>query len=375
MEPQSKATLYVGTYTKREAHVDGHGEGIYVYELDLLSGSLTYVTKMVDTINPSFLVVDPSGRYLYAVNEHYEDLGPYGTVTAFAIDPATRGLTRLNLQSSHGLAPCYVSVDATGGYVLVANYLTGNVCVLPVQEDGSLAPATQVVQHRGNGPHPHQDGPHAHCIIVGPGNRYVVATDKGADKIMVYRLDRRHGMLLAAPHPWLRLSPGTGPRHIAFHPGGRFAYCINELDSTIAALGYDAETGTLEELQRVPTLPQDAKGPNLGADIRMAPSGRFVYGSNRGHDSIVIYAVDDVTGKLTYVGHEPSRGACPRGCAIDPTGMFLLVANQDTSSISTFRIDQATGRLAATGHTAQVPTPVCLQVLPSDGQTRPSGEA
>jgi len=367
MELQRKATLYIGTYTKKEAHVDGRGEGIYVYELDLLSGALTYVSTTPDTINPSFLAVDSSGRHLYAVNEHYEDLGPHGTVTAFVIDPTTWGLTRLNVQSSHGLAPCYISLDGTGRYALVANYLTGNVCVLPVREDGSLAPATHVVQHDGGGRRADQDGPHAHCILTSRGNRHVLAVDKGADKIMVYRLDTERGMLLASSHPWLKLRPGTGPRHITFHPSGRFLYCINELDSTIAVLGYDAEPGTLEELQRVPTLPPEAKGPNSGADIRITPSGRFVYGSNRGHNSIVIYAVDEVTGKLSYVGHEPSLGACPRGCAIDPTGTFLLVANQDTSSISTFRIDQETGRLAATGHTAQVPTPVCVQVLLRDG--------
>jgi 6-phosphogluconolactonase len=356
--------VYIGTYTRREAFVDGKAEGIYVYCLDLATGALTYAATVHEVVNPSFLAAGPQRDYLYAANEITGGHGSLGTVSAFTIDPGTGDLSFLNKQSSHGLAPCYVSVDDTGRYVLVANYETGSLCVLPVREEGGLGEATDVVQLRGSGPNPQrQEGPHAHMILPSPGGRTIFAVDLGTDKIMLYRLDLERGTLMAGDPPWVQLAPGTGPRHLAFHPDGEFAYAISELQSTVTVLHYDESHGKLEPVQTLSTLSDDFEGQNLGAEIAVAPSGRFVYGSNRGHDSIVIYEVDQGTGKLSLVGHEPSQGAGPRFFTIDPAGNWLLVANQDSDTVVTFRIDQNSGRLEATGHVSQVPTPVCLRLL------------
>jgi 6-phosphogluconolactonase len=359
-------TLYIGTYTRREAFVNGKAEGIYVYHLDLASGELTYAATIAGagTINPSFLTLAPDNGYLYAVNEITGGKGPHGTLSAFAIDPETKKLSYLNQQSTHGLAPCYVSIEPGGRYALVANYETGSICILPVQADGRLGEATEVVQFSGTGPNPErQEGPHAHMILPGPDGRFIFAVDLGTDKVMVYRLDPERGKLVPANFPWTALPPGTGPRHLVFHPHQSFAYVISELQSTVTTLHYNDRRGTLEAVQTISTLPDDFSGQNLGAEIQVAPSGRFVYASNRGHDSLVIYAVDQATGKLSVVGHEPTQGVGPRDFTIDPAGDLLLVANQDTDTVVTFRIDQDSGALMATGHVASVPTPVCLQLL------------
>jgi 6-phosphogluconolactonase len=357
-------TVYIGTYTRRESFVDGKAEGIYVYRLDPATGALTYAATVRGVVNPSFLAVSPQGDHLYAVNEITGDHGSQGTVSAFAIQPETGDLAFLNKQHTHGLAPCHVSVDGTRHYVLVANYETGSLCVLPVHEDGRLGEATDVVQLRGSGPNPQrQEGPHAHMILPGPGGRTLFAVDLGTDRIMLYRLDLERGTLLPADPPWTQLTPGTGPRHLAFHPNGRVAYVIGELQSTVTVLQYDEGRGGLTQVQTISTLPGGFKGQNLGAEIAVAPSGRFVYASNRGHDSLVIYKVDQATGKLSPVGHESSRGAGPRFFTIDPAGHLLLVANQDSDTVVTFWIDQNSGELVATGHVSQVPTPVCLRLL------------
>jgi 6-phosphogluconolactonase len=355
--------VYIGTYTESLPFVAGKAKGIYVYRLDLASGALTYVSEAAETINPSFLALSPQNDRLYAVNEIAGGPDAQGTINAFAIDPATKGLTYLNKQSTHGEAPCYVSVDGSGCYVLVANYVSGNVCVFPIQEDGSLGEATDVVQHQGSGPTSRQEGPHAHSIRPAPDNRFVFALDLGIDKIMLYWLDLEQGRLVPADVPWVEVAPGSGPRHLAFRPDGRFAYAINELSSTVTVYSYDADRGALGELQTISTLPDDFVGENTCADIHIAPSGRFVYGSNRGHDSIVIFAVDAESGKLSYVGHEPTQGATPRNFAIDPSGTFLLAANQDSDTVVSFRIDQTSGKLTATGHVSEVPTPVCVRFL------------
>ena len=358
-------TVYIGTYTRRESFVDGKGEGIYVFRLDPSTGVLTHAATVRGVVNPSFLVVDLQGHRLYAVNEITGDHGSHGTVSAFAVDPETGGLTFLNRQSSHGLAPCYVSLDVTGRYVLVANYESGSLCVLPVQDDGRLGEATDVVRLHGSGPNPQrQEGPHAHMILPGPGGRTLFAVDLGTDKIMLYHLHQERGTLMPADPPWAQLAPGTGPRHLAFHPNGQFAYVIGELRSTVTVLRYHEGGGRLEHVQALSTLPVGFKGQNLGAEIAVAPSGRFAYASNRGHDSIVIYEVDQPTGRLSLVGHEPSQGAGPRFFTIDPAGHLLLVANQDSDTVATFRIDQDSGELEATGHVTDVPTPVCLRFLP-----------
>ena len=363
-DPLKPTIVYIGTYTQRESFVDGKGEGIYVYHLDPTTGDLTHAATVGSVVNPSFLTVGPQGDCLFAVNEITGDSGSHGTVSAFAIELETGDLAALNRQSTHGLAPCHVSVDGTGRYVLLANYESGSLCVLPIQDGGWLGEATDVVQLHGSGPNPQrQEGPHAHMILPGPGGRTIWAIDLGTDKIMRYHLDPDRGRLVPADPPWAQLAPGTGPRHLAFHPDGRFAYVISELQSAVTVLHYDQSHGRLEHTQTISTLPDDFGGQNLGAEIAVVPSGRFVYASNRGHDSIVIYGVDQATGELSLVSHEPSQGASPRFFTIDPTGELLLVANQDSDTVVTFRIDQLTGALTATGHVANVPTPVCLRLL------------
>ena len=245
----------------------------------------------------------------------------------------------------------------------MANYETGNLCVLPIQKDGSLGEATDTVQFSGTGPNPErQEGPHAHMVVPSPDGSFILAIDLGTDRLMTFRLDSERGTLSPADPPWTQLPPGAGPRHLAFHPHQPFAYVISELQSTVTVCRYDAQQGTFAALQTLSTLPNDFTGQNLGAEIVAAPSGRFVYASNRGHDSLAIYAVDQQTGQLALVGHEASQGVGPRAFTIDPSGALLLAANQDTDTVVTFWIDPESGMLRPTGHVAAVPTPVCLHL-------------
>ena len=363
--PQKPYFVYFGTYTMKVGHVDGKAEGIYVYRMDPDSGALESVTKISGVVNPSFLAIHPNGSYLYAVNELRTYAGqPGGAVSAFAINPQTGGLKFLNKQYSNGADPCHVCLDATGKYVLVSNYSSGSLAVYPVKPDGRLGDVSDIVQHHGKSIDPQrQEGPHAHSVTIDPTNRYAFVADLGMDKVMIYRLDLVHGRLVHNAIAWVPVKGGAGPRHMEFHPNGRFAYLINELDATIIAFAYESDPGTLRELQTVPTLPQDYSGFNGCADIHITPAGKFLYGSNRGHDSLVIYAVDEYSGALTFVGHEPTQGKTPRNFAIDPSGTFLLVANQDSSNIVTYKIDPQTGKLQATGQITQVPTPVCIKFL------------
>ena len=358
---QQQILVYIGTYTS------GRSEGIYVYRLDLATGALEAAGKATGIVNPSFLTLDPQGRCLYAVNEVSEFGGKSsGAVSAYsaAVDAQKSGeLAYLNRQPSHGSGPCHLSVDPTGRYVLVANYGGGSVCVLPILENGQLGEATDFIQHEGASVHPkRQTAPHAHSITLDPSGRYALVADLGLDKIMIYRLDLSRGKLTPNDEPWADVKAGSGPRHFAFHPGGRYAYLINELGNTLTAFSYDPEHGTLRETQSVPTLPEDFTGASACADVHVAPSGKFVYGSNRGHDSIVIFSIDESTGRLSTVGHEPTQGETPRNFSIDPTGTFLLAANQDTDTVVTFRLDRETGALTPTGHVADVPAPVCLRM-------------
>ena len=354
--------VYVGTYTSKGS------EGIYIYRMDPESADLELVGKATNIENPSFLAIDPKKRYLYAVNEVHSFAGrKSGAVSAFSIDQETGKLTFLNSKPSLGTSPCYVSVDKNGKYVFVANYSSGNIAVLPIMDDGSLGDATDFVQHEGSSVNPkRQEGPHAHSILIDPSNRYVYAADLGLDKIMIYKFDSERGKLTPNDQPWVKTKPGAGPRHFTFHPNGKFAYVINELDSTIVAYAYDVNRGTLKEIQTVSTLPEGFEGINYPADIHVAPSGKFLYGSNRGHDSIVIYRIDEETGKLSCIGHESTRGQFPRNFAIDPSGNFLFAANQNTDNIVVFRVDQQTGLLEPTGHVTQVSMPVCIKIVPFD---------
>jgi 6-phosphogluconolactonase len=348
-------TLYVGTYTS------GKSEGIYVYRMDRVSGELKRFNS-VKSVNPSFLTIDRSRRYLYAVNEVPEFGGkPGGSVSAFAIDSATGNLRFLNQQPSLGADPCHLSVDRKRKSLLVANYTGGNVAVLPIQRDGSLGPATDLKQHQGASTKEQQKGPHAHCIILDRTERHALAADLGIDKVMIYRFDRTTGKLTPGKQPWAPLQPGAGPRHLTTHPGGKYIYVINELDSTVTAFRYDGANGTLSPLDTVSTLPDNFSGNSFCADVHVSPSGKFLYGSNRGHDSIVGFAIDQRTGRLKQMEHVSTQGKWPRNFTIDPTGKFLLVANQHTDNVVIFRIDSQTGRLKPTGHAAEIPIPVCLK--------------
>lgn len=355
--------IYVGTYTRSLPHVQAKSEGIYLLRMDPGSGALAQVSKMTGVENPSFLTLHPSGNYLYAVNE-VGDFGgkASGAVSAFAIDRASGALAFLNQEPTDGAAPCHLSVDATGHYLLTANYTGGSVAVHPIGPDGRLGKMSDFVQHHGSSINPQrQQEPHAHSFTISADNRFAYAADLGLDKVVIYALDSEQGKLTPAAQPWVRVHPGAGPRHFDFHPGGRYAYVINELDSTVTTFAYEAASGRLAELQTVSTLPAGFAGRSHCADIHVHPSGNFVYGSNRGHDSIAIFAVDQNSGLLTAVGHESTQGKIPRNFAIDPTGAFLLAANQNSDNIVVFRIDQQTGKLTPTGYSVETPTPVCLK--------------
>jgi 6-phosphogluconolactonase len=356
MGQDEQVIVYVGTYTRRGS------EGIYVYAFDPSKGGLSALGAAKDALNPSFLAVAPSRRYLYATNEvsTFDDT-PGGGVSAFRIEQGTGLLRLLNHQLSHGAAPCHLSIDRTETMVLVANYNGGNVAVFPIEPDGRLAPAADVVQHHGSSVHPsRQQGPHAHSITVDPTNCYAFAADLGIDKLLVYRLDRERAKLVPHDIPSVPVRAGAGPRHFAFHPEGEYAYLINELDSTVTVFGYDAARGKLDWLQTVSTLPQGFEGENTCADLHLSPSGRYLYGSNRGHDSIAAFRVDQATGQLASIGHTFTQGRTPRNFGIDPSGRYLLAANQDSDTIVSFWIDEQTGQLEPTGAVTHVPMPVCV---------------
>ncbi|HXM36039.1 MAG TPA: lactonase family protein [Pyrinomonadaceae bacterium] len=347
--------VYVGTYTT------GRSEGIYVCRLDLSSGELRGIDVAKGVVNPSFLTIDRQRRYLYAVNEVKEfEHKATGAISSFGVDQRTGKLHSLNQQPSAGSGPCHLTLDATGKFLLVANYDGGSVAVLPVIK-GSLGAPVDMVQHQGSSVNPdRQQGPHAHCVALDLANRYLFVTDLGLDKIVIYGFDSRSGKLKASNERWAKLRPGAGPRHFKFHPSGELGYVINELDSTITAFKYDGARGVLQEVQTVSTLPADFSGQNSCAEIDVAPSGKFLYGSNRGHDSIVVFSVNQRTGRLGLVQHVSTEGKTPRNFAIDPAGDFLLAANQNSNNVVTFRIDRQLGKLSPTGHAVEIPTPVCV---------------
>jgi 6-phosphogluconolactonase len=356
---ENSPLVFVGSYTS-----PGHADGITVYRMDPNSGALTQVNKATSLPNPSFLTVDPSQRYLIAVSEAGEYNGqPGGAVSSYAINPTTGALKLINSQPTHGESPCYVSLDPAGKWVLVANYSSGSVTVLPLGEDGRLGAPSDVVQHSGSSVNPwRQESPHAHSILRAPGSETLtLAADLGIDRVMLYDLDPKTGKLVPHSIPWLSVKPGAGPRHMVFHPNQRFLYVVNELDSSVTSFAYDAGAGAFQELQTLSLLPEDFKGTNNSADIHITPSGKFLYASNRGHDSLAMFSIDDASGKLTPMGHVSTQGKTPRNFAIDPYGKFLLVANQDSGNIITLRIDPLTGKLSPTGQKTSLSAPVCIQ--------------
>ncbi|WBA43250.1 lactonase family protein [Hymenobacter canadensis] len=352
--------VYVGTYAKAEA------DSIFLYRLNATTGALTRLRAEKGGPNPAFLAIDSKQEHLYAANEVDEFQGAKsGYVSAFAIDRRTGGLTALNQQPSAGGGPCYLSLDGSGRAALVANYGGGSVSLLPIAPDGTLRPPSATDQHRGSGPNKNrQTEAHAHCIIPDPAGRFAFAVDLGTDQVLGYRLDAGAGQWTPLPAPAFTTQPGAGPRHLTFHPNGRWAYLINELTSSVTALAYDAAAGTFRELHTVPALPAGFTAPNTCADIHVHPNGRFVYATNRGHDSLAVFAVAPDSGRLTLVEHVSTQGKTPRNFAIDPSGAILLVANQNSNNIVTYTINAQTGRLTPTGVVVEVPAPVCLQVVP-----------
>jgi 6-phosphogluconolactonase len=349
--------LYVGTYSEGR-----RSDGIYVLRMNRRSGKLSRVGAVDAGANPSFLAIHPNGGVLYAVNELETYNGkPTGAVSAFSI-AKTGALTRIGEQPSEGGAPCFVSVDRSGRVVLVANYAGGSIALLPIQADGSLAPATKVVQHTGSGPNvERQDAPHAHCIIADPSNRFVLAADLGADRVFVYRLDVDGKSLRHVEGGDAVMRPGSGPRHIAFHPTLPLVFVANELDSTVATLRFDAERGVLSPLDVRSTVPSGWSGTNYPADIHLASSGRSLYVSNRGHNSLAVFSVANSTGALTLEQVVSTEGDWPRNFSLDPSGRWVLVANQRSNSIVVFGRDEESGQLTPTRERIALPSPVCLR--------------
>jgi 6-phosphogluconolactonase len=353
--------VFIGTYTGPNTN----SQGIYAFRFNDSTGALTPLGLKAETASPSFLAASASGRVLYAVNEVDDYKGEKaGSVTSFAVDGATGSLASLGVESTSGAAPCHVQCDKTGKFVAVANYTGGNIVIFPAGADGRLG--ASIATHRGSGSGPNkarQQGPHAHQVVFDPSNRYLLEADLGIDQVLVYRFDAATGRLTPNDPPSASVEPGAGPRHLAFHPNGRRVFVINELSSSITSFAWDGAKGTLRSLGTISTLPRDFAGQNSTAEIAVHPNGRFLYGSNRGHDSIAVFGIP-ADGPLVPVEHEPTRGKTPRNFTIDPTGKWLIAANQGSGTLAVFSIDQKTGALSATGPLASVGSPVCVLFWP-----------
>lgn len=349
--------VYIGTYTRKLS------KGIYVGRFDAATGKLAPLELAGEVANPSFVALHPKGGFLYAVSEMGAG-GKEGAVSAFSIDRATGKLTFLNRQSSRGGGPCHLNVDKTGRMLVVVNYNTGSVASFPVAADGKLGEAASFFQHTGSSANPkRQAGPHAHSVNFSPDNRFAIVCDLGLDRVFVYKVFPATATMAEGTPPFATVKPGSGPRHFAFHPNGKFAYVINEMALTVTAFAWNA--GKLREIQTVSTLPPDVKVTDAlsTAEVAVHPSGKFLYGSNRGHDTLAAFSVDTKTGLLTPIGHTPSGGRIPRNFCIDPTGSYLIAAHQNSDSLVIFQIDRATGKLTPTGQTVEVGAPVCVRYL------------
>jgi 6-phosphogluconolactonase len=358
---KGKYLFYVGTYTQ-----DGStSKGIYAYRYDAATQEIASLGLAAETTNPSWVALHPNGRFLYAVNEVQNYNGPNsGGVSAFSVDRATGKLTFLNEVASRGADPCYITVDQSGKYVLVANYTGGSVAAFPISDDGKLGKASAFVQHTGHGLNPkRQEAAHAHSIDLSPDERFAFVDDLGLDELLVYKFDKSKGSLKPNNPPFAKLDAGAGPRHFALHPSGKFAYVVSELASTVTAFSIDLKVGVLHRSQSISTLPDDFKGENDDAEIRIHPSGKFLYASNRGHDSIAVFAIDSSKGTLTPIEHTSTAGKTPRSFEIDPTGTLLFAENQQSNNIVIFHIDEKTGKLTPTGKVLEVGQPVCVKFL------------
>jgi 6-phosphogluconolactonase len=353
---QTNTHLLIGTYTS------GKSEGIYVYDFNTSTGDNKFVSS-AKIENPSYLTVSPNKKIVYAVTENADStlMGVGGEVAAFSFDKKKGQLTKINQQFSGGKHPCYVTVDKTGKWVVVANYSSGSAALFPVNKDGSLGAAKQVLQDEGNGPNKdRQEGPHVHSTVLSPDNKFLFTPDLGTDKVMIYQFDNVKGKLAASTPAYAQSLPGSGPRHFDFHPNKKYAYLMEEMSGTVSVFKYSP--GKLKVIQRISALPADFNGVIGSADIHVSADGRFLYCSNRGEsNSIAIFSIDSVTGKITIVEHQSTLGKTPRNFNFDPTGNFLLVANQNSDDIIIFKIDKKTGLLTDTGKRIDVPNPVCIK--------------
>jgi 6-phosphogluconolactonase len=350
-------TVYTGTYTK------AGNPGIQGFRWNSADGSLKPLGLMAETSNPSWLVIDPTGKYLYSAGEDSK-----GTVSAFSIDPSTGKLTLLNTEPAQGSGPCHLSLDRSGRFLFVANYSSGSITVFPLGADGRLGEASDHVQHEGRDTSPganasRQEGPHAHFIFSSPDNRFVLVADLGLNEVLVYRFDPNEGSLKPNDPPFWKARAGSGPRHLAFSPDGKYLFVVNELSATVTMLAFDAHRGSLKEIQDLSMVPPDFKGENTGAEIQIDASGKHVYASNRGHDSIAVFAVQKGSMKLVQIAS--TLGKEPRHFTLDPSGDYLLAENQNSDDIAVFHVDKKTGRLRPSGLTVPVTAPVCLVFNPA----------
>lgn len=354
-----KFRVYVGTYTR------GESKGIYSYVLDTAAGTLTPEGLAGETENPSFLAIHPSGEYLYACGELDKFKGEAsGALTAFRIDSATGKLSKLNEVVAGGTATCHVNISRNGRYAVIANYGSGSCAAFAIGADGQLGERTAFHQHTGSSADPgRQKGPHAHSVNLDKQNKHVIVADLGLDQVKVYKFNASTGAMTPNEPAFAKVKPGSGPRHFSFHPSGKYAYVINEMACTVTAFQWDARKGTLTEVETVTTLPVPVQRGYSTAEVVAHPNGRFVYGSNRGHNTIAVFQVDPASGKLKTVEHKSTQGEIPRNFAIDPTGQFLIAANQNTHTIVLFRINQSTGALEAVGSPVKAPSAVCVRFV------------
>jgi len=351
--------VYIGTYTNG----DSKSEGIYIYRFDPLTGGISLASTKSGIENPTFLKVSFDGNFLYAVSEVFDFKGKKeGALFSYEINKQTGELLYLNSQSTKGACPCHIEIENSGSYALVSNYMGGNLAVIPLQKDGTIGEVIKIIQHKGcSQVNPErQEGPHVHSATITTDNKFALVADLGQDMVKIYKLDNLKDKLLLTEYGEFKAVPGAGPRHMDFHPSGRYIYLLNELGNTVEAFYYVAEEGCLELINRLSTLPSNFEGENIAADIHVHPNGKFLYASNRGHNSIAIYTLDENTGAPGLLEHQSTLGEHPRNFSIDPTGNYLLVANKDSNNIVTFAIDSSTGLLVPAGREVKVPQPVCI---------------
>jgi len=365
--------IFVGTYSEDILFGDGvvlhgKGDGIYVFRLNHETGELTLLNKGFGKPNPSYLTLDPTNKYLYCVNEMKEFKGlESGSVSAFSLDPGNGKLTLLNRRATNGTDPCHLIVNDANTHLLVANFASGSISILPINSDGSLAPISFFIQHKGKSiDEIRQAGPHAHKIELDKSNKRAFVTDLGCDKIFIYKTDFPNNKLIPSEPAYLKIKAGEGPRHCIFHPSGKYFYVVNELGSSIYSYQYDEEKGTFELLQIISTLPDDYTGHNMSAAIKILPGSNYLYSSNRGHDSVSAFKIDNDTGKLTFTSTYSTGGSMPRDFDFDPEGNFLIATNQDSDNIVVFKVNRETGAISEVFRVNDISKPICVRVYSMD---------